>query len=360
MRVSDRQRGSVGLRGAAAGRPWWRSPRADADLSQTDRAVRWVLLLAAVIPVVTLGFLAAEMVQRALPALIYAGGGFFTGQLFTFGNLYATGQSVSHGVHAPLGAAYGALPFIVGTLASSLIALTIAVPVSVGAVLALVERVPRRLQSGLSVFLELLAGIPSVAFGFWGILYLGPALAQHVYPVLTRLGAVLPFMRGPVGAGEGLLTTSAILAVMIIPIIAATTRELVRTVPVLAKEGALALGMTPYETVRVVTLPYIRSGILAASILGWARALGETMAVLMISGDFLNALPANIYAPFSTIAATIVDLLDSALTDPTGMAVHALAAIGVVLLVISLATNLLGRLLIRRVTSSVLPVGRGI
>ena len=360
MRLRQRQRGSVDLRGAIGGIPGWRARLADADLSPGDRVVRGVLLVAAIIPVLTLLFLTAEMVQSAVPALVYAGGSFFTGQLFTFGNLYATGQTVSHGIHAPLGAAYGALPFIVGTLASSMIALAIALPVSVGAVLALVERVPRRLQPGLSVFLELLAGIPSVAYGFWGVLYFGPALAQHLYPVLSRLGVVLPFMRGPVGAGEGLLTTSLILAVMIVPIIAATTRELVRTVPILAKEGALALGMTPYETVRVVTLPFIRNGILAAAILGWARALGETMAVLMISGDFLNALPANVYSPFSTIAATIVDLLDSALTDPTGMAVHALAAIGLVLLVITLATNLVGRMIIRRVTTGVLPVGRGI
>ncbi len=347
MRLRLRQRSSTGL-------------GADDDLSRTDRVVRALLLLTALIPVLALLFLAAEMVNSAVPALVYAGGDLFTQQLFTFGNLYATAETVSHGIHAPLGAAYGALPFIVGTLLSSAIALAIAVPISVGAVLALVERVPRRFQPALSVFLELLAGIPSVAYGFWGILYFGPALAQHLYPALSRLGVVLPFMRGPVGAGEGLLTAAVILAVMIIPIIAATTRELVRTVPVLAKEGAVALGMTPYETARTVTLPFIRNGILAASVLGWARALGETMAVLMISGNALNILPQNIYSPFSTIAATIVDLLDSALTDPTGMAVHALAAIGLILLAITLATNLAGRAIIRRVTTGVLPVGRGI
>ncbi len=355
-----RQRGSAAVRAAAAGWPGRRRRLADADLSRADRILRTVLLVGTAVPALVLLFITAEMVLSALPALIYAGGDFFTHQLFTFGNLYATGQSVAHGVRAPLGASYGAAPFIIGTIASSAVALVIAVPVSVGAVLALVELVPRPVQPALSVFLELLAGIPSVAYGFWGVLYFGPAMAQHLYPVLTRLGVVLPFMRGPVGAGEGLLTTGFILAVMIIPIIASTTRELVRTVPALAREGALALGMTRYETLRAVTLPYIRSGILAASILGWARAIGETMAVLMISGDLLNTLPANIYSPFSSIAATIVDLLDSALTDPTGMAVHALAAIGVVLLVISLASNLVGRLLIRRVALGALPVGRGI
>ncbi|MGB9484054.1 MAG: ABC transporter permease subunit, partial [Candidatus Dormiibacterota bacterium] len=135
----------------------------------------------------------------------------------------------------------------------------------------------------------------------------------------------------------------------------------IRTVPILAKEGALALGMTPYETVKVVTLPYVRRGILAAAILGWARALGETMAVLMISGNLLDRLPQNIYGGFSSIAASIVDLLDSALTDATGMAVHALAALGCVLLIITIATNLLGRLIIRRASGGVpLPIGRGL
>jgi len=336
------------------------SPRADADLTGPDRAVRALGLAAAVVPVLALCFLAAEMVQSAVPALLYSGTHLLTGQTFTFGSLYASTLTVQHGIRAPHGATYGALTLIVGTLVSSMLALALALPLSVGAMLALVERVPNRLQGGLSAFIELLAGIPSVVYGFWGVLVLGPLLAQHLYPPLTRLGVVLPFFRGPVGAGEGLLTTAIVLAVMIVPIIAATTRELLRTVPLLAREGAMALGLSPLETVRVVTIPFIRRGILAAAILGWARALGETMAVLMISGNFLGSLPGNIYAPFSTIASTIVALLDSALTDPTGMAAHALAAIGLILLAITLVTNLLGRLLIRRVSGGPLPIGRGI
>ncbi|MHB8313471.1 MAG: phosphate ABC transporter permease subunit PstC [Candidatus Dormibacteria bacterium] len=359
MRFIARPGGTGGAAGPAFVRP--RRRLSDADLTSGDRAVRILLLGAALVPTLMLVLLAAEMIREAVPAFIYSGSNFFTGQVFTFGNLYVTQQTVHHGVAAPHGASYGALPFLVGTMASSLIALLIAVPVAVGAVLALTERVPVKLQGGLSVFLELLAGIPSVVYGFWGILVFGPWLARDVFPALTRLGAVLPFFRGSVGGGEGLLTASLILAVMIIPIIAATTRELVRTVPILAKEGALALGMTKYETARVVTLPYVRRGILAAAILGWARALGETMAVLMISGNLLNGFPANIYSPYSTMAATIVAMLDSALTDATGMAIHALAAIGVVLLVITVATNLAGRLVIRRVSGgAVLPVGRGI
>jgi len=333
----------------------------NADLTRRDRIFRLVLLLAALVPSAMLLFLAAEIIRESIPAFIYSGWSFFTGRIFTFGNLYVTKETVHNGVAAPFGAQYGAFTFIFGTLVSSIIALVIAVPVAVGAVLALTERVPARFQSGLSVFLELLAGIPSVVYGLWGVLVFGPFLAQHIFPKLTAIGKVIPFFKGTVGSGEGLLTASLILALMIIPIIASTTRELLRTVPILAKEGALALGMTRYEIAKVVTLPYVRRGIMAASILGWARALGETMAVLMISGDLLNGLPANIYSPFSTMAATIVAMLDSALTDATGMAIHALAAIGVVLLMITVVTNLVGRLVIRRASGGVvLPVGRGI
>ncbi len=333
----------------------------NADLTRRDRVARAVLLIAAGIPTLMLVLIAAEMVYQSIPAFRYAGLGFFTGKVFSFGNLYITKLTVQNGVSAPHGATYGAFTFIFGTLVSSLIALVVALPLAVGAVLALTERVPARFQSSLSIFFELLAGIPSVVYGFWGILVLGPLLAQHVYPVLGHLGVVLPFFRGSVGFGEGLMTASLILALMIVPIIATTTRELVRTVPILAKEGALALGMTRYETARVVTLPYVRRGIWAAAVLGWARALGETMAVLLVSGNLLNGLPANIFGTFSTMAATIVAMLDSALTDATGMAVHALAALGVVLLVITVATNLLGRLIIRRAAGgAVLPVGRGL
>lgn len=357
-----RRRGGAGGNAGPSSAPTiGRRRLADRDLTRRDRLGRAICLAAALVPAALLLFLAGEIISEAIPAFTYSGWRFFTGQIFTFGDLYATTLSHHNGITAPHGAAYGALPFIVGTLASSLIALAIAVPVAVGAMLALTERLPWRLRSGLSVFVEVLAGIPSVAYGFWGVLFFGPFLAHDIYPGLSQVLTLIPPFRGSVGAGEGLLTTSLVLAVMIVPIIASTTRELMRTVPILAKEGAMALGMTPYETFRVVTLPYVRRGILAAAVLGWARALGETMAVLMISGDLLNRLPSNIYGPFSTLAGTIVDLLDSALTDATGMGVHALAALACVLLIITVATNLLGRIIIRSAAGDlVLPIGRGI
>ena len=347
-----------GGRPAAAPAP--RRISTSSELTRGDRVLRALAAVAGFLPGGIVGFFAVVMILTAIPAIAFSGLNFFTGTTFTLGNLYAVTTITHNGVTAPHGAAYGALTFIVGTLATSIFALVLAIPVSVGGVLMLTEWVPRRLQNTLSVFLELLAGIPSVVFGLWGLVVFGPIMAQHVYPVLASIGNVIPWFKGPVGAGEGLLTASLVLCVMVIPIVASTTRELLRGVPVLAKEGALALGMTRYETARVVTLPYVRTGILAASLLGWGRALGETIAVLIVSGNALNVLPHNIYSPTSTIASTIAALLDAALTDFTGTGIHALAELGLLLLVISLLTNFAGRLLIKRVSTGALPVGRGI
>jgi phosphate transport system permease protein len=344
--------------GLAAG-PLRRTSTAS-ELTRGDRVLRAVAAVAGFLPGGLVGFFAVVMILTAIPAIAFSGASFFTGTTFTLGNLYAVTTITHNGVTAPHGAAYGALTFIVGTLATSLLALVLAIPVSVGGVLMLTEWVPRRLQSWLSIFLELLAGIPSVVFGLWGVVVLGPILAQHVYPALSGIGNVIPWFKGPIGAGEGLLTASLVLGVMIIPIIASTTRELLRGVPVLAKEGAIALGMTRYEMTRAVTIPYVRTGILAASLLGWGRALGETIAVLIVSGNALNTLPHNIFAHTSTIASTIAALLDAALTDFTGTGVHAIAELGLLLLLISLLTNFAGRLVVRRVSTGALPVGRGI
>lgn len=345
--------------GAAAGPAPRLSTRS--EMTVGDRILRAASAVAGVIPGGLVVFLAVIIVIEALPSIIFNGTHFFTGTTFTLGNLYAITTITQNGQTAPHGATYGALTFIVGTLATSIFALLLAIPVSVAGVLMLTELVPRRLQNSLSVFLELLAGIPSVVFGLWGIAVFGPIMAQHVYPALaSTVGKVIPWFAGPAGGGQGLLTASLVLGVMIIPIVASTTRELLRGVPVLAKEGSYALGMNRYETVRVVTIPYVRRGILAASLLGWGRALGETIAVLIVSGNALNTLPHNLFAPTSTIASTIAALLDAALTDFTNMGVHAIAELGLLLLFISLLTNFAGRLLVKRVATGALPVGRGV
>ncbi len=330
------------------------------DYTAWDQVLRLLGLIGAAFPIIAVVFIAVILLINAVPSILYNGLGFFYHTSWNFGDFYGSQMTTHNGVTAPAGASYGALPFIAGTLLTSIIAFIIGVPVAVGAALMLAEKMPSRLRNTMSFFLELLAGIPSVVYGLWGLIVLGPFLAAHVYPAIAKLGVIFPWLRGPVGSGMGLLTAGIVLAVMIIPIVAATTRDLLAQVPALPREGALALGLTPWESVQWVSLPWVKQGIIGAAILGWARALGETMAVLIVSGNGANALPASIYSPVSTIAASIVALLDSAESDPTGLAVSALAEVGLILMLITLITNILARLLVRRVSGTNLPVGRGV
>lgn len=323
-----------------------------------ERVVRAVLALTALAPTAALAFLTFQMVKTAYPAIVFNGWHFFDTKTFTLGNLYGGANQTRHGYTAPHGAEYGVLPLLFGTLVSSVLAVLVAVPVAVGGALVLAEKVPARLQGTLGIFLDLLAGIPSVIFGLWGVYTFGPLLSRTVYRWIAALH--IPWLRGATGNGQGLLTGALVLAVMIIPIIASITRELVRTVPRLSKEGAVALGLTPSETTRVVSIPFIRTGIIAATVLGLARALGETIAILIISGNALNTYPHSIFDPFSTMAGTIAAILDGALTDSTGMAIHALAEVGLVLLAVTLIANLAGRLIANRFGTAGLPVGRGV
>lgn len=341
-------------------RLWGRLNRArrTSELTRRERLTRSVVAVFGALPALALVLLTYEMVKSAYPAIIFNGWHFFTTKIFTMGNLYGGAPEVHNGYKAAHGAQFGVLPFLFGTVVSSTIAVVVAVPLSLGGAILLTEKIPARLQSALGVFLELLAGIPSVIFGLWGIYTFGPLMSRTVYRWLADLH--IPWLSGPAGAGQGLLTASLVLAVMIVPIIASTSRELMRSVPAISREGALALGLTTSETVRTVTIPFVRTGLIAATILGLARALGETIAVLIISGDALNIYPHSIFDPFSTMAATIAAILDGALTDYTGMGVHALAEVGLVLLVVSLAANLGGRVIARRYSSIGLPVGRGV
>ncbi len=322
--------------------------------------LRLLGLISAVFPALALLFIAIVLLVNAVPSILFNGLGFLYQQSWNFGNFYSGSTITRNGVTGLAGASYGALPFLVGTLLTSLIAFLIGVPVAVGAALILAEKIPPRFRGSLSFSLELLAGIPSVVYGLWGLIILGPFLATYVYPKLAELGAIIPWLGPPVGSGLGLLTAGLVLAVMIVPIVASTTRDLLAQVPTLPCEGAVALGLTSWESARRVSLPWVASGIIGAAMLGWARALGETMAVLIVSGNGANALPANIYGPVSTIASAIVALLDSALSDPTELAVSALAEAGLLLMLITLITNILARLMVRRVATTNLPIGRGV
>lgn len=324
--------------------------------------LRWLGGIGAVIPLLALGFILVVLLVDAIPAIRVNGLGFFTKSIWSPGGYSSTIVSTD-GVKHLSGSDFGALPEIAGTLISSAIALIVGVPISVGAALAIVERLPRRLANAVGIFLELLAGIPSVVVGLWGALTFGPFIARHITPVIARNMPdvpVLNYFRGSPGYGEGLLTSGLVLAVMIIPIVAATTRDLIRQVPILPREGAVALGMSDAQTARRVTLPWVGSGIVGAVVLGLGRALGETIAVAMCCGVALSAVPGNIYATMTTISATIVTQLDSALSDGTGFAVKSLAELALVLMVITLLVNVAARFLVRRVSGTALPVGRGV
>jgi phosphate transport system permease protein len=322
---------------------------------------RWSARVAVVLPLAALVFALTVLLIKGMPAIKVNGWGFITGSTWNPGSAYGTTVHTD-GVAHPMGSSYGAWPVIAGTLQTSAIALIIAVPISIGAAFALTERLPGWISRPLGLALEVLAGIPSVVIGLWGLLTLGPILAHHVYPIIADNMPdvpVLRYFRNPVGTGEGLLTAGIVLALMIIPIVASTTRDLFTQVPPLPKEGGEALGMTDWEVANRVTLPWVRSGIIGATALGLGRALGETMAVALITGSILGHVAPNIYSPMSTIAATILTQLDGAQTDGTGFAVATLAELGLVLAVMSVGVNLVARLVVSRTSGLSAPVGRG-
>ncbi len=322
---------------------------------------RWSARVAVCLPLAALVFAVAVLAHKAWPAVRVNGWYFLYGKNWTYGQSY--GATVyTHGVAHAAGSSFGAWPIILGTLQSSLIAVVVALPLSIGAAFALTERMPGWVSRPLGFAIEILAGIPSVVIGLWGLLTFGPWLAKHIYPTLSTIAFHLPnvwpfsYWRGPTGTGQGLLTAGLVLGMMIVPIIASTTRDLFVGVPPLPKEGGHALGMTNWEVANRITLPWVRSGIIGATVLGLGRALGETIAVAMVGGASLHIAP-NIYQPFGTIAATILTQLDGALTDGTGFAVATLAELALVLAVISVAVNLAARGIVARTSRNGAPVG---
>lgn len=337
---------------------------AAARRARTTRALERALVggsaVTAFVPLAALVAMLVVLVVQALPAIRYNGWHFLVGSGWNPGSTYSPAVR-SGGILHLAGASYGAWPLILGTLETAGIALLVGFPVAVGAAVFIVEKLPPAIASVVGLFLEILAGIPSVVFGLWGLLTFGPWLAHHLYPALSHLPnvPVLDVFRGDYGYGEGLLTAGIVLAAMIVPLVAATTRDLLRQVPDATKEGAEALGMTSAEVFRTVQLRWVRTGVIGAAILGLGRALGETIAVALVTGSVLQRAT-NIYGTTTTIAATIVSQLDSAQTDPTGLYVRVLAEAALVLMAITLLVNIVARRIVHRASRGVaLPVGVG-
>jgi phosphate transport system permease protein len=297
---------------------------------RTDRGFRWLVTAAGLFVLVSLGAAALSMVW----------GGHAAFQKFGIGFLWSR-------VWDPVGQQFGALVPIYGTLVTALIALLIAVPVSFGIAMFLTEIAPKWLRGPVGSAIELLAGIPSIIYGMWGLFVLVPVLAEHVYPWIDgHMGQwpiVGPLFSGP-PLGLGMLTAGLVLAVMIIPFIASVMRDVFLTVPGPLKESSYALGSTRWEVVWDVVLPYTRSAVIGGIFLGLGRALGETMAVTFVLGN-AHDLTASLLMPGNSIAATIANEFTEADSEVYR---STLLALGFVLFLVTFVVLAAARLMLRQ------------
>jgi phosphate transport system permease protein len=270
-----------------------------------DRAFRWTAIGAAGLVLLILGMIAVTMTNRALPVLRQMGTDFFTTIRWS-----------------PPDVLFGALPFIFGTLFTAAIAVAIAVPISLGVALFITQVAPPWLKKPMVYLVDLLAVVPSVVFGLWGVL----VLSQHFE------------------LGRSFLTAGLILAIMIIPIITSLSREVMETTPPADKEGALALGSTRWEMIGAAVLPHSAGGLVGAVMLGLGRAMGETIAAALVIGSALGQITLNPFAPGNSMPAVIANEWGEADT----MHKSALIALAVTLFVITIAVNLVATAIVQR------------
>ena len=242
---------------------------------------------------------------------------------------------------------YGALPYLYGTVVSSVLALLLATPLSIGAAVFITEICPKRFGGIIASLVELLAAIPSVIYGLWGVLVMAPWLQSTVQPFLIENFGFLPFFEGA-PYGVSMLAAVFILMIMVVPIITSITKEVLLAVPLSQKEAAIALGATRWEMIKMAVLPYGRSGILGAAILGLGRAVGETMAVTMVIGNAPN-ISLSLMSPAYTMPAVIANEFAETTSK---LHASALMEIGLILMVVTLIINALARLLIWSVSES--------
>jgi len=302
-----------------------RSSRASRFADFFFQSVVW-LSAACVLAIV--GFILMELIKGSGLSLHKFGWRFFTGSDWD-----------------PVSGNFGAVPFIYGTLVSSLIALIIAVPLSLGVAIFITEMCHRSLRGILSYLTELLAAIPSVIYGMWAIFVLIPLLGKKVEPVLAQTLGWTGLFTGQMYGG-GMLTAGVILAIMIVPIISSITREVLTAVPHQQREAALALGATRWEMIRVGVLRNARAGIFGAIILGLGRALGETMAVTMVIGN-RPEITKSLFAPAYTMASVIANEFSEATDD---LYLSSLIEIGLALFLVTIVVNILAQLLVWSVT----------
>jgi phosphate transport system permease protein len=310
--------------------PWCKLPRGNFHNSRSDTLFRAVCFSAAMVLLVALLGIVGSLAWGGWPALSHFGLAFFTSSEWD-----------------PVAEHYGAAGPIVGTLITGFLSLLLALPLAVGIAVFLVEFCPQRIAHWLGIAVELLAGIPSIVYGMWGLFVFAPWFAQHVQlPLMQSVepGSVLDRLTSGVPNGANIFTASLILAVMILPYIASVFRELLISVPPQMREAAYGIGCTAFEVVGSIMLPYVRRSAIGAVMLGLGRALGETMAVTFIIGNS-HGFPKSFFDSGSTIASTIANEFTEATSD---MHIAALTALGFVLFIITFASIAAARLLLGR------------
>jgi phosphate transport system permease protein len=293
-----------------------------------DPLLKWLSALAALLAVAVIGGIVYEVFHLASPAISKFGLGFITTDDWN-----------------PVTNRFGAASFIYDTVITSAIAVVIAAPLSIAIALYLTELAPRRLRRPVATLVDMLAAIPSVILGLWGILVLGPFMHDKIEPALKSVLGFIPLFSGDPSA-FGVLTAAMILTIMATPIITSVTREVFETVPGDLKEGAYALGATRWEMVRQVVLPYSRAGIVGAIILGLSRAIGEAIAVAQVIGG-ATGIHASLFATGDTLAARIASQFQG---TSTALQKASLAYLGAILLIFAIIVNIVARIIVQRGT----------
>ncbi len=283
----------------------------------TDAFFRGLTRAAAITVLLVLGGILFSLVEGAAPALKTFGFAFFVTESWN-----------------PVTNVFGAVAPIYGTVITALLAMVVAVPVGIGIAIFLTELCPRALRRPIGIAIELLAGIPSIIYGIWGLFIFAPFLQEYVQPGIIDFFAGIPVLEnlfaGP-PYGIGIFTAAMILAIMVLPFIAAITRDVFETVPSILRESAYGLGCTTWEVIRGVVLPYTRIGVIGGIMLGLGRALGETMAVTFVIGN-AHRISASLFAPGTTISATIANEFTEAVGD---LYFSSLIALGLILFFIT-------------------------
>ncbi|MGH6849010.1 MAG: phosphate ABC transporter permease subunit PstC [Methylocella sp.] len=295
-----------------------------------DNSFRLLTLAAAWTVLILLGGVIASLIAGSLPAIRAFGLNFLTTEAWN-----------------PVTEKFGALAAVYGTIVTSLIAMLIAVPVGLGIAIFLTELCPYALRRPIGIAIELLAGIPSIIYGIWGLFVLAPFLQEDVQPALISAFANVPIFSnlfaGP-PYGIGVLTAGIILAIMVLPIVSAISRDVFEAVPAVLKEAAYGVGCTTWEVVRSVVIPYARVGLIGGVMLGLGRALGETMAVTFVIGN-AHKISASLLSPGTTISATIANEFTEAVGD---LYTSALIELGLILFVITFIILAISRYLLMR------------